>query len=125
MIERRNFTRVTFEAEAIVRCGKRVIRGRSENVSLKGLFFQTSEGFELGKNVKIKLFLHGMEEQFVNLSGKVARQAEGGFGVQFSRMDFSSFMDLKRIVSLLVGDETQVISEFTRSLQFDDPEGNG
>lgn len=125
MIERRNFTRVAFEAEAIVKAGKRVVRGRSENVSLKGLFFQTSEILELGKNVRIKLFLHGMEDQFVKLSGKVVRQEAGGFGVQFSRMTFSDFMDLKRIVSLLVGDETRVISEFTNSLHLGNSNADG
>ena len=125
MIERRNFTRVNFEAEAIVTCGKRVIRGRSENVSLKGLFFRTSEKLELGKDIKIKLFLHGLEDQFVDLSGKVMRQHDGGFGLLFSHMDFSAFMDLKRIVSLLVGDESMIISEFTNSLHLGDPEIEG
>jgi c-di-GMP-binding flagellar brake protein YcgR len=125
MIERRNFTRVDFEAEAIVTCGKRVVKGRSENVSLKGLFFRTSEKLELGKDIKIKLFLHGLEDQFVDLSGKVMRQQDGGFGVQFAHMDFSAFMDLKRIVSLLVGDESMIISEFTNSLHLGDPEIGG
>lgn len=125
MIERRNFTRVDFEAEAIVTCGKRVVRGRSENVSLKGLLFRTSEKLELGKDIKIKLFLHGLEDQFVDLSGKVMRQQEGGFGLLFTHMDFSDFMDLKRIVSLLVGDESMIISEFTNSLHLGDPEIEG
>lgn len=121
-MERRNFTRVTFEAEAIIKSGKRVVRGRTENVSLKGLFFRTTERFDLGKNVRIKLFLHGMENQFVKLSGKVVRQEDSGVGLQFARMNFSDFMDLKRIVSLLVGDEDQVIWEFTNSLHLEDPE---
>lgn len=125
MIERRNFTRVDFEAEAIVKCGKRVVRGRSENVSLKGLFFQTSEKLELGKSVAIKLFMHGLEDQFVDLSGKVMREQDGGFGLQFSHMDFAAFMDLKRIVSLLVGDESMIISEFTNSLHLGSQETEG
>jgi hypothetical protein len=123
-MERRNFTRVEFEAEAVIKSGKRIVRGRSENVSLKGLFFQTSEKFDLGKKVRIKLFLHGQEDLFVKLAGKVVRHEDGGFGVQFAGMDFSDFMDLKRIVSLLVGDENQVISEFTNSLQPADPNEN-
>ncbi len=125
MIERRNFTRVDFEAEAMVECGDLVVRGRSENVSLKGLFLRTSEQLELGKDIKIKLFLHGLEDQFVDLSGKVMRQQNGGFGIQFAPMDFTAFMDLKRIVSLLVGDEGQVISEFTKSLDFGDQKTEG
>ncbi|HAR96477.1 MAG TPA: hypothetical protein DCR97_11020 [Deltaproteobacteria bacterium] len=116
MTERRHFTRVLYQAEAIVTWGRRVVRGRSENVSLKGLFLQTSEKLPLGKNVRIKLFLQGLEDKCVELFGKVVRQENGGFGVQFSRMDFSDFMDLKSIVSLLVGDETHIVSEFTTSL---------
>jgi c-di-GMP-binding flagellar brake protein YcgR len=118
-MERRNFTRVAFEAEAMIKCGKRVVRGRSENVSLKGLFFRTSEKFDLGKNIRIRLFLHGNEDVSVKLSGKVVRHEEEGFGVQFDGMNFTTFMDLKSIVSLLVGDENQVIAEFTNSLQPD------
>lgn len=116
---------MAFEAEAIVRSGERVVRGRSENVSLKGLFFQTSERFALGENVGIKLFLHELEDQFVELSGKVVREEGAGFGLQFSHMDYSVFMDLKRIVSLIVGDENQIISEFTKSLSLSDPEAKG
>jgi hypothetical protein len=119
-MERRNFTRVTYRAEAIVKSGKRVVKGHSENVSLRGLFFQTSEKFDVGKTVRIKLFLQDQEYPFVKLAGKVVRQEADGFGVQFAGMNFSTFMDLKQIVSLLVGDETQVISEFTRSLHPDD-----
>jgi hypothetical protein len=116
-MERRNFTRVAFEAEATIKSGKRIVRGRSQNVSLKGLFFQTSEKFDLGKKVQIKLFLQGQEDLFVKLAGKVVRHEDGGFGVQFAGMEFSDFMDLKRIVSLLVGDENQIISEFTNALE--------
>lgn len=116
-MERRNFTRVGFEAEAIIKSGKRVVRGRSENVSLKGLFFQTSEKFDLGKNVQIRLFLHGQEDVSVKLAGKVVRHEDGGFGVQFAGMNFSTFMQLKTIVSLLVGDENQIISEFAGSIK--------
>lgn len=116
-MERRSVTRVGFEAEAIIKAGKQSVRGRSENVSLKGLFFRTSEKFDLGKRIRIKLFLHGQEDLYVKLSGKVVRREEGGFGVQFTGMNFSTFMQLKQIVALLVGDENQVISEFTNSIQ--------
>lgn len=116
-MERRDFIRVTFEAEAVIRCGKRVVRGRTENVSLKGLFFQTAEKFDPGKKIRIELFLSGQEGLSVKLAGRVVRREEEGFGVRFEGMNFSAFMDLKNIVSLLVGDETQVISEFTKSLR--------
>jgi hypothetical protein len=116
-MERRNFTRVAFEAEAIIKSGKRILRGRSENVSLKGLFFQTTENLDLGKNVQISLFLHGQEDVSVRIRGKVVRQQEGGFGVQFGGMNFSTFMHLKTIVSLLVGDEGLVVSEFANSVK--------
>mgnify|MGYP000212260054 CR=1 FL=1 len=125
-MERRNFTRVDFEVEAIIKSGRRTVRGRSENLSLRGLFFRTTEMFDPGRNVQVTLLLQGQEDLSVKLAGKVVRREEGGIAVQFSRMSLSVFMQLKRIVSLLVGDEDHVISEFAHSIQpFEGGEGAG
>jgi hypothetical protein len=112
MTEQRRFTRTAFAADAVVRCGKTVVSGSIHDISLKGLYIQVDGQLPVQKQVYVTLQLQDANLLRVKLKGRIVRQDAGGAGVEFDPMNFDTFMQLKQIVSLMTGDENQVISEF-------------
>ncbi len=111
-MEKRNFTRVLYQSEAIVKCKELVVQGEISNLSLNGMFVNTTEQFPMDESVDIKILLSGASSELqIDLKGKVVRREDDGVGIQFKEMDLDSFIHLKNVIAYNRGDENEVMEE--------------
>ena len=112
-MEKRDFTRVPFEAKAVINWKGRSITGLVENLSLKGLFLKTSEKIKDDQDVTIKIFLTGISSRLsIALDGSVLRSEKSGLAIKFKKIDIDSFIHLKNVVSYNQGDSDAIMNEF-------------
>ena len=113
MHDKRNFSRVGFQVEALLQSEGIAIKGGVKDVSLRGIFIETEEKIPVGTPVEITIYLSaGAEPIVINVSGSVARVEEGGLGCAFDKMDVESFAHLRSVISYQLGDSSKVLSEF-------------
>jgi hypothetical protein len=113
MPERRNFSRVDFKVSALLQADGVALKGEVKDLSLHGLYLETSESLPPGTQVEITIYLSASPEPVViNVSGSVARLVPGGVGCVFEKMDVDSFAHLRSIISYQGGDEAKALSEF-------------
>ena len=99
--EKRRKIRVDFTTQVIVKSATSEIqaKGSSKDLSLKGIFVNTSENIPIGEKCRVKVVLTGMVDDLVlQMEGTVVRKSEGGLAVDFSSMDIDSYTHLKNIV---------------------------
>lgn len=111
MPERRRFARTRYKVDVTLRYGTVTLFGSTQDISLKGLYVSElpEKDLPLYKAINLTLQLQGLR---LKLRGKIVRKDETGVGIEFDAMEFDSFLQLKNIVSLMIGDENQVTSEF-------------
>ena len=113
MEDRRNFSRVDFAVEALIKQGAASFTGEVRNISLKGVLVETGETLDLGAPVDVTIYLAGAPPQIaINAAGMVVRTGDNGVGIKFEKMDADSFAHLRNIVSYRCGDADKVIGEF-------------
>ena len=101
--ERRKFSRVAFATDIRIHleADKKTVqvKGSSRDLSLKGIFVQATEMFELDTICEISIYLTGsIDEIVLKIKGRVARVGEKGMGIVFDSMDVDSYSHLKNIV---------------------------
>jgi len=116
--EKRSFTRIPFQSEAIVKCSQKTLVCDLENLSLNGLLLKTPEPISVNEPVELEILLSGSSSELsISLQGIVVRQAEEGVAVQFRKMDLDSFIHLKNVVSYNCGGQADVMEEFSRYIE--------
>lgn len=117
-MEKRNFTRVLFQTEAVVGFADREIRGEIENLSMNGMFLLTSEKVTENEALEIKISLSGASSELsIDLKGTVVRQTPRGVAIQFKEMDLDSFIHLKNTVAYNRGDENEIMEEVYKFIE--------
>ncbi len=117
-MEQRKHTRVPFHAEAIVKCRDIVIKGKVENLSMKGMLLNTNCELNDDDMLEITILLTGSSSQLsVNLMGNVIRRTDTGMAIAFKEMDLDSFIHLRNIISYNSDDADEVIDEYYRSIE--------
>jgi hypothetical protein len=112
-MEKRELIRVPFQIDATLLYQDLTIKGKIENLSLKGMFILIEGLFKLQDSVQIKIHLAGESSNLdINVTGIVVRKNEKGIGVQFEKVDLDSFIHLRNIVAYNSGDEDKVMDEF-------------
>ncbi len=112
-MDKRQFSRVGFAAEAEIKWHGKAFRGGVGNLSLHGMLVKSPASIDVGEEVGITLFLTGITPEIsVNLNGVVVRVEPAGIGVDFREMDSDSFVHLRKIVTYNLGDDTKVMDEF-------------
>ena len=98
-MEKRNYERVHFKAEAITEFEGRSIRGEVENLSMRGMFLRVRNLIPVQVPLTIRVILSGASS-FVSITihGSAVRKDAEGVGIEFSGMDLDSFILLKNIV---------------------------
>ena len=120
-MEKRHFTRVLFQTEAIVRSGSKTLRGEIGNLSLKGMFLNVPGGVPVNESVEVEILLSGSTSELaLKMEGTVIRDSPEGLAIQFKGMSLDSFIHLKNIISYNRGDEEQVMEEFYEHMRFND-----
>ena len=114
-MEKRLFTRVPFRAQVVVTSTGNVIRGETENVSLKGMYLQDQQTIPIGEEVDVEISLPDPHKDKILRAKAVAvRYQDGGTGYRFGAMDFDSFFALQEIVTMVSGTPGQVMTEIMR-----------
>lgn len=117
-MNKRSFSRIHFQTEAVVQFQEKSIRGEVSNLSLNGAFIQTMQIIPLGENVDVRILLSGTSSELsVNVKGIVVRQDEAGLGIRFTGMDLDSFMHIKNIIAYNSEDASEAEREFERFLR--------
>ena len=99
--ERRNGTRVRFEARVVVRTNETEVTARagSRDVSLQGLYIATDERLPPGTPCEVEIRLNGSSLLLsIRAQGRVARSDAGGLGIEFESFDPDSYFHLRNLV---------------------------
>ncbi|SFM66322.1 PilZ domain-containing protein [Thermodesulforhabdus norvegica] len=113
--DRRRFSRVRFQAEAVVslRPHNVTTTGRIRDLSLKGMYVSTEKSFPQGSGVDVTILARTpAAELTLKLDGRVLRSEPEGMALEFSKMDLDTFIHLKNIIALNSGDLDKVVKEF-------------
>lgn len=120
-MQKRKFSRVQFQSEALVKSESREVRAEVANLSLKGMFLKTEEKFPVNEAVDMKIFLSGTSSELtINVNGTVVRNEDSGLGIVFNRMDLDSFIYLRNVISYNIDDDATVMEEFFRYMRPDE-----
>lgn len=119
MIEKRNFTRIAFDA------GARLIRGENDwpakllDISLKGALLEQPENCDLEADDPVSVYLLlSDEETEIRMEGHVAHLDDNRVGIACDHMDVDSASHLRRIVELNTGNEALLEREIEALVNF-------
>jgi hypothetical protein len=113
----RKFSRVKFKVSAVIYCFDRQFRGEVENLSMSGMFMETSERLAIGDEVEIGIILTGTDPELcINFNGRVCRITEDGLGFSFEKIDLDSYTHLKNIIAYNIDDSEKVMEEIYDSI---------
>jgi hypothetical protein len=111
-MENRNFTRVNFCECASIKHDNQMFFGDIKNVSLQGLFINTSQKVPINTAVEITVYFS--QNSSIYLNANVVRCEDTGLGVQISRMDVNSFVHLRNTVTMQCNDHDLIMRETFR-----------
>lgn len=87
----RQFSRMDFNAKALISYADSSFTGTVENLSLKGLFVKTDQKVSLDETVSILLSFNGSNGNLsLTLEGKVVRVTDDGIGLNFKKVSIDS-----------------------------------
>ena len=100
---RRKFDRVDFSTPIKIILnidGKDInLSGSSKDLSLKGIYIDTTRRFEPGTPCLISIHLSGSTENIeLKIQASITRQTDKGMGIAFDSMDVDTYAHLKNIV---------------------------
>ena len=120
---KRQARRIDFHTGAQLNYDGKSIKGRVENLSLKGMLFipgKTVEGLVPDKKLEIVLSLTGTGSALsFEVEGEVVRLDENGAALRFTKIEFDSFLHLRNIVAYNTGDEDGIMEEYNRVIEGD------
>lgn len=120
-MEKRHFTRVVFQSEAVVKSKDESLKGEIGNLSLNGMFLNAPGALPVSEPVEVEIFLSGSTSKLVlKMEGTVARDTPEGLAIQFKGMSLDSFIHLKNIIAYNRGDEEKVMEEFYEYMRFNE-----
>jgi hypothetical protein len=115
---KRNFTRITFQAEAIIKYRGQSLQGEIENLSLKGMLLHSTEMIPIHEPVEIQILLSGSSSDLaISLKGDVIRHDSNAMAIHFREMDLDSFIHLKNIIAYNGDRGIEVMEELHRYIE--------
>ena len=118
--ESRKRKRVNFTTLVTLISHDRVLKDlNSRDLSLKGLYVETSERLPVGAKVDIKLELAGTTSLVaLKMKGVVVRSDGNGLGLDFIEVDLDSFFHLRNIIRYNADDPSEVDNEMAKKPAF-------
>ncbi len=114
-MEKRKFMRVQFNAEVVVKSSGITISGTTDNLSMKGMFLNTTTPMNLSGPIEVSLGLAGSELS-ITLKAKAVRQTDAGIAIEFIEMDLDSFTHLKTLIAYNSDNADAVEDEYYKTL---------
>ena len=113
----RKFSRVNFRVDAVIKTADRQFHGEVENLSMSGLFMETTERLAIGDEVEITIILTGTDPVLhIEFCGDVCRVIDEGLGFAFKKIDLDSYTHLKNIIAYNIDDSEKVMEEIYHSI---------
>lgn len=111
--DRRRFHRFDFEARVLLYSGSRAWESELIDISLKGALLRRPEDWsgKSGESYRIEIRLEG--SVVISMSVSVAHVGLDRIGFICERIDMDSFVHLKRLVELNLGDPTLLSRELS------------
>ena len=98
---RRKYPRVDFQTKISLILGdeEHDVSGSSKNLSMTGLFVETTAKAAPGARCQVRVILSGMVDGLaLMIHAKVVRVSSEGLGIVFDTMDLESYTHLKNII---------------------------
>jgi hypothetical protein len=111
----REFTRINLSEWGTITYNNETFGGQVENISLRGLFIQTSTQLPLYEPVDVSV--HHEIDKSMDFTATVVRLDETGLGLLIDKMDVDSLVYLKKLLVEHSGDEEMVLSEMRKKVQ--------
>jgi len=108
---RRTKLRVDFQTQIVVNVSDSPIHmdADSRNLSLKGIFVETTADVPVDTRCQVQVFLAGTTEpRPLSMNGTVVRKEPSGIGIAFDSMDLDSYTELKNIVRYNSADPDEI-----------------
>ena len=119
MIEKRQFTRIAFDANARLQHQDNDWPTHLLDISLKGALVELPANSEVAKGDTITLYLLlSDEETEITMEGHVSHLEQGHLGMVCDHLDVDSASHLRRIVELNTGNEALLNRELEALLNF-------
>jgi hypothetical protein len=116
--EKRNFSRVSFTADASIEYGGILYAGRIVDIALKGALLEFDKPIPISKGDKVELSIHLHGTDLVLSFGTTVAHIEGNSGgFSFSTADVESLTHLRRLLELNIGDPDLVSQELSNWLE--------
>lgn len=101
--ERRKHIRVGFTTDIHIVIGaddEQVnLKGSSKDLSLKGIFVNTTKRFPAHTKCFVKIYLSGgIDDIELLINATIVRETDSGMGIEFDSMDIDTYSHLKNIV---------------------------
>ena len=107
--KRRDFTRVLFTSDALIKLDNQTINGQVADVCLKGLRINTSVTIPNDSRIMVTIF--PSQAPNVTFDAKVVWAEQSEMGVEIARMPVESFSWLRSVVTNRALDPEGVINE--------------
>ncbi|GAB2637326.1 PilZ domain-containing protein [Vibrio panuliri] len=106
MIERRRFSRIVYQAIAVVSQGENQVEASVKDLSLHGLLLSSSQSNQLDLTQPIEVKFQLPESDIsIELKGRIISEEQGLTRVIIEHIDIDSISHIKRIIELNVGDD--------------------
>lgn len=102
--ERRRYTRVDFEAEAVISQGSVNYPSKIIDVSLNGILLEPPEHYELRSDTPADVFIHLTKDNTIHMRVTLVHSASHVLGFQCDSIDMDSITHLRRIIELNMDD---------------------
>lgn len=103
--QRRQFSRIHFDACALLSVGSRTVDCELIDLSLRGALVLCDEDYpKVGDSSRLELTLN--DERQIAIEGTIAHREGRRVGIHCERIDLDSMTHLRRIVELNTGDES-------------------
>ena len=102
-VERRVFHRIPIEAEVRLYSDKAMWTTRLLDISLKGALVERPVGWESPPGKTQRLEIRVSSSSVISVNGRIARAGTKAVAFRLERLDLDSFIRLKRLVELNLG----------------------
>ncbi len=114
----RKFSRVPFHVTVTATVEGRSFQGKVSNLSMNGLFLETSEKLPDGEAADLVITLEGTDPEIaVSFLGRVCRITEDGIGFRFEKIDLDSYTHLRNIIAYNMADAEKVMDEIFTDIE--------
>lgn len=114
----RKFSRVPFHVIATATVGGRSFQGKVSNLSMNGLFMETTERLPEGESANLMITLEGTDPVVeISFQGRASRIIEGGIGFHFEKIDLDSYTHLRNIIAYNMADAEKVMDEIFADIE--------